>query len=109
MQQRQACEGCNRGVSVIAPHQALEFRQDPFRRRFQKPCGVALNPSHGLAGDGEGDFRHQPQSPQQPQRVVDQVGFRDGGQAALLRSLRPPVGSHSSPQGWSDTAMALSR
>ena len=92
MQQRQACEGCHRGVSVFAPHQALQLRQDSLRCRFRKPCGVALNPRHGLAGDGERDFRHQPQSPQQPQRVVDEVGFRDGGQAALLEVAQSSCG-----------------
>ena len=47
-------------VRPAAPNQALQFCQDPLRCCFRKPCGVALNPVHGLAGDGEGDFRHQP-------------------------------------------------
>ena len=92
---RSRCETIHRGVSVFAPHQALQLRQDSLRCRFRKSCGrrsiqravvwlemvrisaISRNPRSNRSGSS--------------MRLVSP--HRSSGSPAG-RSLSPPVGSH---------------
>ena len=60
-------------ISQGTRHQFLQFRQDPFRCCLRQLLPVPSHPASGHRIEAEGDLSHQPQAPQQPQRVVGEV------------------------------------